>query len=123
MSDAERDYKVGPGKPPLHTRFQKGRSGNPRGRRAKNLSALLVEALNQWVAVTENGRRRRVTKREAMIAQLVDKSAAADLRATKMLLDIMKDIENDEKVVENLVARLRRKILTEIHHGEPENTE
>jgi hypothetical protein len=139
MSDAERDYKVGPGKPPLHTRFQKGRSGNPRGRRAKNLSALLVEALNQWVAVTENGRRRRVTKREAVITQLVDKSAAADLRATKMLLDIIKDIEKtagtapppeaapvtpaDEEVVENLVARLRRKILTEIHHGEPENTE
>ena len=80
-----------------------------------------------------------MTKREAMIAQLVDKAAAADLRATKMLLDIMKDIEKkagtapppeaapatpaDEEVVENLVARLRRKILTEIHHGEPENTD
>jgi len=32
MSDTERDYKVGPGKPPLHTRFQKGQSGNPAGR-------------------------------------------------------------------------------------------
>jgi hypothetical protein len=29
-----------PGKQPLHTRFKKGRSGNPRGRRAKNLPAL-----------------------------------------------------------------------------------
>jgi hypothetical protein len=139
MSDTERDYKVGPGKPPLHTRFQKGQSGNPRGRGAKNLSALLVEALNQPVAVTENGRRRRVTKREAVIAQLVDKSAAADLRATKMLLDIMKDIEKkagtapppeaapftpaDEEVMENLVARLRRQILTEMHHGDSENPE
>src|SRR5260370_34298605 len=93
MSDTERDYQVGPGKPPLHTRFRKGQSGNPRGRRAKNLPALLVEALNQPVAVIENGRRRQVTKREAVIAQLVNKSAAADLRATKMLLDILKDIE------------------------------
>ena len=41
MFDGERDYKVGPGKPPLHTRFQKGRSGNPRGRSAKNLPVLL----------------------------------------------------------------------------------
>ncbi|HEY3778466.1 MAG TPA: DUF5681 domain-containing protein [Rhizomicrobium sp.] len=26
------DYKVGPGHPPLHSRFQKGRSGNPGGK-------------------------------------------------------------------------------------------
>jgi len=124
MSDTVSDYKVGPGKPPLHTRFKKGQSGNPRGRQAKNLPALLVAALNQPVAVTENGRRRQVTKREAAIAQQVNKSATADLRATKMLLDILKDIEKqartapkpkpapftpaDEEVIETLVARLRR---------------
>jgi hypothetical protein len=124
MSDTEGDYKVGPGKPPLHTRFKKGQSGNPRGRQPKDLPALLVAALNQPVTVTENGRRRQVTKREAVIAQLVDKSTGADLRATKMLLDILKDIEKqagppptpkpapftaaDEEVIENLFARLRR---------------
>ena len=33
MSDDDQpDYKVGYKKPPLHTRFQKGQSGNPRGR-------------------------------------------------------------------------------------------
>ena len=124
MSDTERDYQVGPGKPPLHTRFKKGQSGNPRGRHAKNLPALLVAALNQHVAVTENGRRRQITKREAVIAQLVNKSATADLRVTKMLLDILKGIERqggtaplpgpprftaaDEEAIENLLARLRR---------------
>jgi hypothetical protein len=125
MSDTESDYKVGPGKPPLHTRFTKGQSGNPRGRQPKDLPALLVAALNQPVTVTENGRRRQITKREAVIAQLVDKSATADLRATKMLLDILKDIEKqagtpptpeptpftteaDQEVVDNLIARLRR---------------
>ena len=30
--ETSRDYAVGYGKPPLHTRFQKGRSGNPTGR-------------------------------------------------------------------------------------------
>ena len=30
--DNKRDYEVGYGKPPRHTRFTKGRSGNPRGR-------------------------------------------------------------------------------------------
>jgi hypothetical protein len=62
--------------------------------------------------------------REAVIAQLVDKSAGADLRATKMLIDMLKDIEKrvgppprpepqpvtpaDEEVIENLIARLHR---------------
>ena len=30
--DDERDYEVGYAKPPEHTRFVKGQSGNPRGR-------------------------------------------------------------------------------------------
>jgi hypothetical protein len=36
----EGEYKVGRGKPPLHSRFKKGHSGNPRGPRPKNLPAL-----------------------------------------------------------------------------------
>ena len=32
MADSQSGYQVGPGRPPLHTRFQKGQSGNPGGR-------------------------------------------------------------------------------------------
>jgi hypothetical protein len=32
VSPSDSNYKVGPGKPPLHTRFQKGQSGNPSGK-------------------------------------------------------------------------------------------
>ena len=58
MSDDDKtDYKVGYKKPPLHTRFRKGQSGNPRGRPrgSKNLSTLLTDALNEPVVVTEDG--------------------------------------------------------------------
>jgi hypothetical protein len=93
---------------------------------------LLADALNESVVVTTNGRRRRITKREAVIAQLVNKSAGADLRATKMLIDMLKDIEKkagmappppseaprftpaDEEVVAGLVARIRRQVVSEI---------
>src|SRR5438477_10438918 len=116
------DYEVGYGKPPRHTRFAKGQSGNPRGRPcgAKNFNTLLEEALDEPVTVTENGGRRKVSKRQAIVTQLVNRSATADFRATKILLDIMRDIERqteptapetsdfseaDEKVLEQIRAR------------------
>jgi len=80
MSESEREYATNYRKPPLHTRFKKGQSGNPRGQPAKNLAALLAAALNEKVTVTENGKRRQVIKREAVIAQLVHKSASAELQ-------------------------------------------
>lgn len=121
-SDRDREYEVGYGKPPRHTRFAKGQSGNPRGRPsgAKNLSTLLSDALNETVVVTENGGRRKVSKRQAIITQLVNRSATADFRAIKILLDIMREIEvqnesaspetsafgeADKKVVEGFKAR------------------
>ena len=42
---------------------------------------------------TEGGARRRLTKREIVIEQLVDKCAGADLRATKILLDMLHKLE------------------------------
>jgi hypothetical protein len=59
MADSESGYKVGPGRPPLHTRFKKGQSGNPGGRGAKSLPALLADALSETVYVTTDGRGRR----------------------------------------------------------------
>jgi hypothetical protein len=93
--DQKRDYEVGYRKPPRQTRFTKGQSGNPRGRSpgAKNLKTLLSDALNEFVIVTENGGRRKITKREAIITQLVNRSASADFRALKILLDMVRDIE------------------------------
>ena len=126
------DYEVGYGKPPRHSRFKKGESSaNPRGRPRKNLAASLVEGLNKKVVVTENGRRRRITLREAITRQLINQSASADLRATKMLLDMIKDAEKqaaaapppepstrftkaDEEVIETLIERLRHQVRAEM---------
>jgi Family of unknown function (DUF5681) len=137
MAEGEGEYRVGRGKPPLHTRFEKGRSGNPAGPRRKDLTALLLAALDEKVTVDTDGRRRRITKREAIVSKLVDRSAGADTGATKLLIDMLRDIEkklapppdpasetpplgrSDEAIVANLTARLRRMILAEIAGADP----
>ena len=135
ISENKRDYEVGRGKPPVHTRFKKGQSGNPRGPRPKNLPALLVEALNEKVVVTIDGERREITKREAVATQLVNKSTGADLRATKMLIDTLKDAEKkagvqpppepaaftaaNEEVMATFIARLRQSWEEELQQRQP----
>ena len=118
------DYEVGYRKPPRHSRFVKGRSGNPRGRPpgAKNLKTLLSKALNELVIVTENGGQRKISKREAIVTQLVNRSAQADLKAIQILLAMLRDIEGhaeagsadpdvfteaDEQIIQRIRARLR----------------
>jgi len=121
-ADKQRDYAVGYGKPPRHTRFTKGQSGNPRGRArgAKNLKTLLIETLNELVVVAENGRRRTINKRHAFIKQIVNHAVKGNWRAAKLLLDTLQRIEDrtesetaeasfdaaDAKVIEQLMTRL-----------------
>jgi len=130
MSETKREYVNNYRKPPLHTRFKKGQSGNPRGRPKKDLPGLLLAALNEPVFVTIDGKRRKITKREVIVTQMVNNAAGADLRATKMLIDMMKDVERkagevdppephrfapaDEEVIKGVVARIRGALLQEI---------
>ena len=122
MADKKDDYEVGYGKPPQNTRFKKGQSGNPRGRApgAKDLKTLLIDTLNEPVVVTENGGRRTISKRQAIVKQLVNQSAKGDWRAVKLLVDMLHETEGggepeaaessfgeaDQKVIEQLKARL-----------------
>jgi hypothetical protein len=126
--------EVGYCKPPRGAGFKKGQSGNPRARPpgSKNLTTLLNDALNEQVTITENGRRRKISKREAVIKQLVNKSASADPRSLKILLDLMLNLEararsstdpasavgpGDEEVLVQLKTRLEGAIRDSIAAG------
>ena len=118
-------YDVGYRKPPLATRFQKGVSGNPRGRPkgARNLSTVVAAALNEKVLITENGRKRRISKFEAAVKQLVNRAAGGEARATQLLLGLIQagearaveapvpGFENgDEDAMRELMRRLGQEV-------------
>jgi hypothetical protein len=89
--DGPKDYDVGYGKPPIATRFKKGNRANPRGRPrgSTSIAAILQRALDA-PAVAVDGKRRRLTKRELMVLSLVERSAGADLAATKLLFELLR---------------------------------
>lgn len=81
---------VGYGRPPRHSQFKAGQSGNPKGRpRGKrNMSSLLGDVLAQPVTVTANGKRKRVSSETAMLLRLREKALGGDIRALNMLLSL-----------------------------------
>ncbi len=84
------DYEVGYGRPPKSTRFQPGRSGNPkrRPRQQKTIGASLQRALSRRVRIQENGVTKTVALNDLIATQLTNKAAKCDLRAMKLLFDL-----------------------------------
>ena len=63
MADSESGYKVGPGRPPLQTRFQKGRSGTGAVREAAKAA---IEKLG--AEIHQAGTEPALLRRQAQIA-------------------------------------------------------
>jgi len=67
-------YKVGPGKPPKHSQFKKGQSGNPSGKqkRPESCRDLLKEEMDALVSARENGKAITLTRRKAWVKSVVN---------------------------------------------------
>jgi hypothetical protein len=115
---------VGNCRPPRSTRFRPGQSGNPRGRpkRARGLSGLVARVFRERVEAEQNGRRRRITKLEAALTQLINNAAKGEHRSTQLALTLLGDpsalpeprtpkrnAEADALVVAEIVRRLSRR--------------
>jgi Family of unknown function (DUF5681) len=89
------DYPVGYGRPPKHTQFKKGSSGNPDGRPTsrRNFKTDLIEELGTRVEVNEGGRTRHLTKQQVIVKQLITRCAKGDPRALGRLLPILLQLE------------------------------
>jgi hypothetical protein len=77
------DKEVGYGRPPEHSKFKKGQSGNRSGKRrgTKNLSTITKEVLQEPISIVENGKPRKITKLEALFRVQLDLALKGNQRA------------------------------------------
>src|SRR5712671_6979501 len=76
-------YPVGYGKPPRHTQFKPGQSGNKKGRpkRHRNVRTVVKETLNQKIKVKEGDKIRSLTNFEAILRTIVNSALKRDAKA------------------------------------------
>jgi Family of unknown function (DUF5681) len=89
--------KVGPGKPPRHTRFKPGQSGNPNGRPkgSKNFTTILQQQLTKKITITVDGKPRRMTIQEVIARRLATDSMKGATKAMELLIRLTSKSDED----------------------------
>jgi hypothetical protein len=129
MTKNRDDTGVGYKRPPQHSQFQPGQSGNPRGRRknVRNFKTDLLDELREQIPIRENGRDRKISKQRAFIKALVAAAIKGDMRATNALVSfctrslgeqVNEDVNpspaaDDIDIIEAFVARERKRRRTQ----------
>jgi len=119
-------YVVGYKKPPRHSQFSKGQSGNPRGRAKgrKNHRTEFLAELGEKVTVTENGRHRKMSKQTLIIKRMVADAIKGDAKARDHMLRLIGQIDALEAGFEpaapaaaedaEIMARFKARLIEEI---------
>jgi hypothetical protein len=122
-------YQVGYARPPLQSRFKKGQSGNPTGRRRRATDTvrgndLLRQEADRLVTVREGDKVVRMPAARAAVRRLFHAAVQGDWSALKMVLAVLQDIAADEakrKPVDELSPReIARRLAFILARGELE---
>jgi hypothetical protein len=103
-----RSYEVGYGKPPTSTRFEKGKSGNPRGRpkgvknqmpalNEERLRNIIVAEAYRTIKVKDGSKEVTVPIAQAVIRSMAVNAVRGDQRSQKMFTDLVNTTEIKHK--------------------------
>ena len=88
--EQEATYEIGYKKPPKATRFQKGKSGYPKGRPKKSVESFdpgkILQAIdNEEIVVVVDGKRKRMLKAEVDLQQSFTRAISGDLPVARLV--------------------------------------
>lgn len=119
------DEPVGYARPPRHSRFRPGQSGNPSGRPkgTRSLKSDLADELAEEVRVSENGRTLVLSKQRLAVKAITAKAIKGHVPAAAKLFELLRETqgfgddaggdgafgrldEDDEAVIASWLARI-----------------
>jgi hypothetical protein len=109
------DDEVGYGRPPKRTRFQPGKSGNPKGRPkgSKGLPTLVQEELKARIPVTEGGVTKRMSKGQAIVKRLFSGALKGELKATALISTLSRVDSDNRLAVDEPLSAAEQKLLND----------
>jgi hypothetical protein len=97
---------VGFGRPPKHSRFPPGTSGNPRGRPKRSstmLGEIANDVVNALVEYRQDGRPKKATRHELTLKALVKRALGGSVSAAEMLLKLWTRAQTGGRRVQRIV--------------------
>ena len=84
-------YEVGYRKPPRHTQFRKGQSGNPGGRPRRRLDELALYEAYRTTVVVEDGHAMPIPAIQAVLRRQLESAASGNVRAQRDILAMIRE--------------------------------
>jgi Family of unknown function (DUF5681) len=105
--------EAGFGRPPQHSKWKPGQSGNPKGRPkgTRNFKTDVQAMLQAPVQVTRDGKPQKISTQEAVLFRLREKALNGEVRAIDQLVQLARINGNDELAASGSLAVEDEKVL------------